>query len=342
MPVPMPKRRNFPDSASDSALASDLAPCPPDTFDDPRPRRFDYDEFSKFIVESNPGTLEPRRALAEGENFLDLKTRPRKRETVAWGLVLAQVVIMAAIVLRNDGGTPGAFATLNAATATAMNGRPMSYYDQRRVEGNADPSNLQAYYETPSLHVGDGGAFVERKWHSNGALGDLKEGSCWCSADNYCLCTPSLAIDAVLLSGSDHVWLVRRSDTGQLALMGGFNEVGETSLETLHRELAEEMSIVLPPDSEPKLFGVYNDPMRDSRRHTSSVVYVVEVPGDVRPEAGDDAAEVLLLPLADVEKEDFFVDHKQILLDYIQATSTNNPPVSGNGGLFRRSICPMA
>ena len=124
--------------------------------------------------------------------------------------------------------------------------------------------------------------------------------------------------------------------------MGGFNEVGETSLETLHRELAEEMSIVLPPDSEPKLFGVYNDPMRDSRRHTSSVVYVVEVPGDVRPEAGDDAAEVLLLPLADVEKEDFFVDHKQILLDYIQATSTNNPPVSGNGGLFRRSICPMA
>ena len=58
---------------------------------------------------------------------------------------------------------------------------------------------------------------------------------------------------------------------------------------------------------------------------------------------GTGGAESVTTPkLADVEKEDFFVDHKQILLDYIQATSTNNPPVSGNGGLFRRSICPMA
>ena len=52
-------------------------------------------------------------------------------------------------------------------------------------------------------------------------------------------------------------------------------------------ELAEEMSITLPPSNRPVLFGVYNDPMRDTRRHTASAVYVVEVPEGLQPTAGD-------------------------------------------------------
>ena len=49
------------------------------------------------------------------------------------------------------------------------------------------------------------------------------KGSCWCSIDNYCMCTPSLAIDLVILDGDndDRVWVVRRKDTNQMALMVG-------------------------------------------------------------------------------------------------------------------------
>ena len=62
-------------------------------------------------------------------------------------------------------------------------------------------------------------------WHGGHPL-DEKSGSCYCSGtDGYCMCTPSLAIDLVIASGPDHVWLVRRKDTNQLATMGAYNVV---------------------------------------------------------------------------------------------------------------------
>ena len=160
------------------------------------------------------------------------------------------------------------------------------------------------------------------------------------------MCTPSLAIDVVLTSGDDHVWLVRRADTGALALMGGMNEVGETVEDAVHRELAEEMSITLPPSNRPVLFGVYNDPMRDTRRHSASAVYVVEVPEGLQPTAGDDATRVIRFPLSEVENHEFFVDHKTILRDFIKArrrakTGEGPLPANGDGEPFRRSVCPM-
>lgn len=155
-----------------------------------------------------------------------------------------------------------------------------------------------------------------------------------------------------MTSGPHHLWVVRRQDTGLLALMGGFTEVGETSLETVHRELMEEMSITLPQDQVPQLFGVYNDPQRDARRHTTSVVFMVDIPADAKPKAGDDATNVLRIGLGDVEKNDFFIDHKTIINDYIKmkqrkegfvSGSTDIPPVptNGDGEPFKRSVCPM-
>lgn len=35
------------------------------------------------------------------------------------------------------------------------------------------------------------------KWHG-GSPTDSHPGSCWCGNDTYCLCTPSLAIDAII------------------------------------------------------------------------------------------------------------------------------------------------
>ena len=123
------------------------------------------------------------------------------------------------------------------------------------------------------------------------------------------------------------------------------NEVGETVEEAVHRELREEMDIKVPPISPPILFGVYNDPKRDARRHTASVVYVVNVPQNMQPTAGDDATDVIRLPLSAVEQHDFFVDHKTVLRDYIKiknrSASGNDPmPTDGDGEPFQRSVCP--
>jgi hypothetical protein len=47
---------------------------------------------------------------------------------------------------------------------------------------------------------------------------ETKRGTCYCSKEDvYCMCNPSLAIDLVIFSGEDHLWLVRRKDTNQLA-----------------------------------------------------------------------------------------------------------------------------
>ena len=54
------------------------------------------------------------------------------------------------------------------------------------------------------------------------------------------MCTPSLAIDMILTSGPDHIWMVQRKVTGLMALMGGFNEVGETVEEAARRELTAQ------------------------------------------------------------------------------------------------------
>lgn len=152
------------------------------------------------------------------------------------------------------------------------------------------------------------------KWHGGHPL-EGKAGSCFCGHDKYCMCTPSLAIDLVISSGDDHhMWLVQRKDTNQFATMGGFVEVGETTEQAVKRELREELKIELT--NRPVLLGVYSDPRRDNRRHTVSAAYAVHLDGTEQPHAHDDAKDVKRIPLADIEKYEYFADHLTILKDY--------------------------
>jgi 8-oxo-dGTP diphosphatase len=98
--------------------------------------------------------------------------------------------------------------------------------------------------------------------------------------------------------------------------MGGFVEVGETPEEAVARELMEETSLTL--SSPPRFFGIYSDPRRDMERHRHSVsiVYVVDIPQNYQPVAGDDATEMIRLHVGELEKEDYFIDHKVLLMDY--------------------------
>lgn len=320
-------------------------------------------------------------------------SRPKKRETIAWILALLQFLALTSILSSSSspdskwvkssssssigGDQPTKITDATTSTTSPqdflinqlkMNNHPNTYYEQRRMEAMATTSidmdtssstvdrAKPSYYEKPVIHHKDAG-LVGRIWHSNGSPSinpELHQGSCWCSFDEWCVCTPALAIDLIIESGSDHIWVIRRQDTGLLALMGGFTEIGETSLETVGRELMEEMNIELPKDDSPRLFGVYNDPLRDVRRHTTSVVFVVSIPEDIKPKAGDDATGVLRLHLSEVEKNDFFIDHKTVLKDYmkmkqrergITAGQTDDiPPIprNGDGEPFKRAICPMS
>jgi 8-oxo-dGTP diphosphatase len=162
-------------------------------------------------------------------------------------------------------------------------------------------------------------------WHGGHPAED-KFGSCWCGEDKYCMCTPNLAIDLIITSGGmnsegsatvDSFWLVRRKDTNQLATMGGFVEVHETVEDAVTRELKEEMDLTFRET--PKLVGIYSDPRRDNRRRTASVVYAVHLPREISPRAGDDAKEVVKIPIHEVQNHSYFSDHKTILLDYLHS-----------------------
>lgn len=169
------------------------------------------------------------------------------------------------------------------------------------------------------------------KWAGDAKNGNIK-GSCWCSVDEYCLCSPSLAIDTLLEAVDDQgrvigVVLVKRKDNGKRALVGGFVDVGETTEDAVRREVLEETGLVV---TSLKLFPhIYSDPARDPRRHTVSIIYICRFSGSL--EAGDDAAGVDIYPIDIALKlaltnGELFFDHSKILLDYLKSEGHYTEP----------------
>ena len=111
-------------------------------------------------------------------------------------------------------------------------------------------------------------------------------------------------------------------------------DLGETTEHAVLREVEEETGIIIPAhlinnkNSAMKLVGVYSDWRRDNRRHIVSVAYALEFRPDIMttkdgsnvPKAGDDAKEVVAVPLRDIgvkyKGEDWYADHLSILLDF--------------------------
>jgi 8-oxo-dGTP diphosphatase len=125
--------------------------------------------------------------------------------------------------------------------------------------------------------------------------------------------TPLLTVDTIIAlqdrKGTPIVLIERKYPPYGWALPGGFVDVGETLEHAAIREAQEETGLQV---SLQLLLGVYSDPVRDSRGHTVSAVYVAGATG--QPVAMDDAANVAIFMPDDLPELAF--DHGQILQDY--------------------------
>ena len=153
-------------------------------------------------------------------------------------------------------------------------------------------------------------------WHGGSPTGSHK-GSCWCGSDEYCMCTPSLAIDCIIEYQGDKVILVWRRDppADKFAIPGGFVSVGETVELATMREVKEETNLTVATLEQ---FKVYSDPARDKRRHTVSVVFRGTVDSVSYIHTGDDAKGVRVVDLKDVLSLNLAFDHRAIFEDFIR------------------------
>jgi 8-oxo-dGTP diphosphatase len=131
--------------------------------------------------------------------------------------------------------------------------------------------------------------------------------------------TPLLCVDCVYFTQAGVV-LIRRKNPpfeGQLALPGGFVDVGETVEDACRREMQEETNLVV---QDLALVGVYSNPLRDARGHTVSIAFAAK--GEAEGiAAGDDASEAILV--GNWREKLLAFDHAQILADAEQKIQLN-------------------
>ena len=129
--------------------------------------------------------------------------------------------------------------------------------------------------------------------------------------------TPFLTVDGIIKifnpNFSGIVLIKRKNPPFGFALPGGFVDYGERVEEALIREMKEETNLNVNIE---KLQGIYSDPNRDPRLHTSSAVFVCKA--NELPRAGDDAKEAFVFKLEEIPWDKLVFDHKKILEDFIK------------------------
>jgi 8-oxo-dGTP diphosphatase len=125
---------------------------------------------------------------------------------------------------------------------------------------------------------------------------------------------PIPTVDLIIELGTRGIVLIRRSNPPLgWALPGGFVDYGESLETAARREALEEtgLNVTLV-----RQFHTYSAPDRDPRQHTISTVFIGTAHGT--PQAGDDAAEVVIVDRTTVTEFDLAFDHGRILADYFQ------------------------
>jgi len=92
-------------------------------------------------------------------------------------------------------------------------------------------------------------------------------------------------VTALIRDKRGHVLLVRKRGTESYMQPGGKREAGESDLESLTRELREELGCTLMPESARRL-GVFEAPAaNEPGQRVRATIYAAEVSGPVVPQA---------------------------------------------------------
>jgi len=122
---------------------------------------------------------------------------------------------------------------------------------------------------------------------------------------------PYVTVDVIIELPEGIVIVQRGNPPFGWALPGGFVDYAESLEDAVIREAKEETDLDL---IQLKQFHTYSDPERDPRFHTIGTVFIAKAKGT--PKAGDDAADLKVIKLKEIEKMQFAFDHKKILQDY--------------------------
>ena len=118
---------------------------------------------------------------------------------------------------------------------------------------------------------------------------------------------PCAATAAFILNSRNEMLVARRAKEpakGTLDLVGGFVDMGETIEEGMRREILEETGLEV--DGIRYLFSTPNQYLYCGMYiHTLDADFVVRVADDVKPQAADDAADCLWIPVEDVDPAEF-------------------------------------
>jgi ADP-ribose pyrophosphatase YjhB (NUDIX family) len=106
-------------------------------------------------------------------------------------------------------------------------------------------------------------------------------------------------------------------EAGKWALPGGFVDPDETAYQAAKRELEEETSV---KNIHLKHYGTYDTPGRDPRGWIITNAHYAIVPENylIERKANDDATDVKLFSLEELETTALAFDHKQIIKDAIE------------------------
>ena len=121
---------------------------------------------------------------------------------------------------------------------------------------------------------------------------------------------PIPTVDIIIELESGIVFIKRANPPFGWALPGGYVDYGESLEEAAYREALEETGLKIELLGQ---FHTYSDPLRDTRQHNISTVFIAKAEGQLQPGSDAKMAEVFTSP-----PQPLVFDHAIILKDYLK------------------------
>lgn len=124
---------------------------------------------------------------------------------------------------------------------------------------------------------------------------------------------PNYTADAVIIDpATQKILLIKRADTGDWALPGGFVEANELSDQTAIREAFEETGLALVGPAKRIYEGIVADPRNTEQAWIETSAYLFHESSETTVCGSDDAADAAWIPLAELPP--LYASHSDIVM----------------------------